>query len=48
MKQVKADFLDTQMRSGRIRMADVEKRTRARTLIHEVYYAILRLIAPLL
>ncbi len=48
VKQVKADFLDTQMRSGRIRMADVEKRTRARTLIHEVYYAILRLIAPLL
>lgn len=46
--QVKADFLDTQGKSGRIRMADVEKRTRTRTLIHEVYYAILRLFAPLL
>lgn len=46
--QVKADFLDTQSKSGRIRPEDVAKRTRARTFFHEIYYAILRLFAPLL
>ncbi|MCI9469471.1 MAG: cardiolipin synthase [Oscillospiraceae bacterium] len=46
--QVKDDFLETQGKSGRIRAADVERRTRTRTLIHDIYYAILRLIAPLL
>jgi len=48
VEQVKADFTDTQTKSARIRMSDVEKRTRTRTLMHEIYYAILRLFAPLL
>lgn len=46
--QVRADFLDTQSKSERILMEDVEKKRRSRILLNDIYYAILRLFAPLL
>ena len=46
--QVTADFLDTQSKSKRITRADVEKGKRSKGLLHSIYYAILRLFAPLL
>lgn len=46
--QAKADFLDTQSKSKRITSADVERGKRSGGLLHSIYYAILRLFAPLL
>jgi len=48
IQQVKDDFLDTQGKSKRILWTDIEHGQKARTLLHSIYYAILRLLAPLL
>lgn len=46
--QAKADFIDTQARSKKIHTADMESLKKYRNFFHSVYYAVLRLFAPLL
>lgn len=48
VQQVKDDFLDTQTKSQRILPADVTKNTKGKSLLYSIYYAILRLFAPLM
>ena len=46
--QAKEDFLDTQAQSAQIHVADMESLRQYRNFFHSVYYAVLRLFAPLL
>lgn len=46
--QAKADFLSTQEKSMQILLTDSEKLKKYRNLLHSIYYAVLRLFAPLL
>lgn len=48
ISQVKDDFLETQTKSRRIRWSDIENGRTGKTLLHSIYYAFLRLFAPLL
>lgn len=46
--QAKDDFLRTQELSAQILLTDLEKLKKYRNLLHSIYYAVLRLFAPLL
>jgi cardiolipin synthase len=48
VEQTKADFLETQAQSKQILLEKMEKKTRHGILPRDLYYAVLRLFAPLL
>ena len=48
ISQVKEDFLDTQTKCRKVHWSDIEKGRTGKTLLHSIYYAILRLFAPLM
>jgi hypothetical protein len=48
VEQTKADFLETQAQSKQILLEKMEKKTRHNILPRDLYYAVLRLFAPLL